>query len=155
MSLAIKLLDLATRIATELKAHKTLINGNAGDLSALHTSAKSNLVAALNEVKDALGTAGAAIDDAAVAAGTTWSSSKITTQINASITALINGAPSASDTLKELADQITALAQADAGLLSFAQPQTLSSQQKTQGCANLGIGEPETDFVATFNAGLA
>ena len=155
MSFATKLLDLATRIATELKTHKTLINGNAADLSALKTTAKSNLVAALNEVKDALGSAGAAIDDAATATGTTWSSTKINTQINAAITALISGAPSASDTLKELADQITALAQTDAGLLSFAQAQTLTAQQKTQGCTNLGIGEPETDFVATFNAGLA
>lgn len=50
MSLATNLTDLSTRIATEAKALRTLINGNATDLSALTTTAKSNLVVALNEV---------------------------------------------------------------------------------------------------------
>ena len=154
MSLAIQLTNLATRISTEFKAVRTLVNGNAADLSALTTTNKANLVGALNEVKALINTSAATINDAATAAGTTWSSTKINTQINAAITALINGAPSAQDTLKELADQITALVQADTGLLSFAGAQTLTAAQKTQACANLGIGEPETDFVATFNAGL-
>ena len=40
------------------------------------------------------------------------------------------------------------------GLLSFAGAQTLTAEQKTQGCTNLGVGEPETDFVTVFNTGL-
>lgn len=49
-SLQVRLQDIATRIATESKSHKILINGNATDLAALTTLAKTNLVAALNEV---------------------------------------------------------------------------------------------------------
>lgn len=51
MSLQNRLTDLTTRIANEVKALRTLLNGNAADLSALTITAKSNLVAALNELK--------------------------------------------------------------------------------------------------------
>jgi len=50
MSLATNLLNLTTRVATEFKAVRTLINGNATDLSGLTTAAKSNLVDAVNEI---------------------------------------------------------------------------------------------------------
>lgn len=154
MSLVVRLSDLSTRIATEVKALRTLINGNTAGLSALTTTNKTSLVAALNELKTLIPVASASIDDASTAGGTTWSSTKINSQINAAIAALVNGAPGASDTLKELADQLAALVQADTGLLSFAGAQTLTAAQKTQGCTNLGVGEPETDFVAVFNTGL-
>ena len=55
MSLQTNLQDLATRIATECKALRTLMNGNAVDLSALNTTAKVNLVASINEVLAAAG----------------------------------------------------------------------------------------------------
>ena len=154
MSLVVRLSDLSTRIATEVKALRTLINGNTAGLSALTTTNKTSLVAALNELKTLIPAASASIDDASTAAGTTWSSTKINSQINAAIAALVNGAPGSSDTLKELADQLAALVQADTGLLSFAGAQTLTAGQKTQGCTNLGVGEPETDFVTVFNTGL-
>ena len=154
MSLVVRLSDLSTRIATEVKALRTLINGNTADLSALTTTNKTSLVAALNELKTLIPAASASIDDASTAAGTTWSSTKINSQINAAIAALVNGAPGSSDTLKELADQLAALVQADTGMLSFAGAQTLTAEQKTQGCTNLGVGEPETDFVTVFNTGL-
>ena len=81
MSLATNVANLATRAATELKAVRTLVNGNAADLSSLTTTAKGNLVAAINEIKAAADAAaqsgGAAINDAATATLTTWSSSKI------------------------------------------------------------------------------
>ena len=154
MSLVSRLTDLSTRIATEVKALRTLINGNAAGLSALTTTNKTNLVAALNELKALIPATSVSIDDASTAAGTTWSSTKINAQINSAIAALVNGAPGTSDTLKELADQLAALVQADTGLLSFAGAQTLTAEQKTQGCTNLGVGEPETDFVTVFNTGL-
>lgn len=50
MSLETNLVNFATRVATETKALRTLINGNAADLTALTTTAKGNLVAAINEV---------------------------------------------------------------------------------------------------------
>jgi len=55
MSLSTNVSNLATRIATEVKAIRTLVNGNAADLSSLSTTEKSNLVAAINELKDTLG----------------------------------------------------------------------------------------------------
>lgn len=54
MSLATNVTNLATRVATEIKSVRTLVNGNAADLSALTTTAKSNLVVALNELKSSL-----------------------------------------------------------------------------------------------------
>jgi hypothetical protein len=129
------------------------VNAKIGDLASLTTTEKSTLVGALNELKTALNGA-AIINDSASGTTSTWSSSKIQTQINAAITALINGADGASDTLKELADKITALAQADAGLLSFGQAQTLSAAQQAQGGNNLGIGDPNWDYVPAITAAL-
>lgn len=57
MSLSTNVSNLATRIATEVKALRTLVNGNVADLSALSTTAKANLVLAINEIKSALDTA--------------------------------------------------------------------------------------------------
>jgi hypothetical protein len=54
MSLATNLQNFATRVATESKALRTLINGNAADLSALTTVSKSNVVAAINELDAAI-----------------------------------------------------------------------------------------------------
>lgn len=59
MSLATNVTNLAIRIATEMKALRTLINGNAADLSGLTTTTKTNLVAAVNEVKASIGGGGA------------------------------------------------------------------------------------------------
>ena len=51
MSLVTQINSLITRIGTEFKTTKTLIAGNsAGDLSSLSTTAKNNLVAAINEL---------------------------------------------------------------------------------------------------------
>ncbi len=43
--------NLATAIATKVKANKTFINGNVADLSGLLTTTKAHLVAAINEVR--------------------------------------------------------------------------------------------------------
>lgn len=89
MSLATNVNDLATRIATEIKAKATQINGNAADLSALTTTAKTNLVAAINEVKASVASA-AGINDAATSTSSTWSSTKITSYVGTSTAGLIN-----------------------------------------------------------------
>jgi hypothetical protein len=130
------------------------VNTNVGTLSNLSTKDQTSLVAALNEVKNLIPTSYATIDDTSTANSTTWSSNKIQTQITNAITALINGADSASDTLKELADQIVAIAQTENGLLSFAASQKLTADQMTQGCTNLGIGEPNTNFVTDIEKNL-
>ncbi len=63
MSLDTNLSDLATRVATEVKALRTLINGNAADLTALDTTTTTNLVAAINEVLAGGGGGAATLDD--------------------------------------------------------------------------------------------
>lgn len=50
-TLETRLRDLATAIGTQIKQLRTLINGNLADLSGLATTAKGNLVAAINEVR--------------------------------------------------------------------------------------------------------
>lgn len=57
-SLATRLTDLTTRIATEFKSLRTLVNGNASTNAALRTTAKGNLVAAINELFDRAAQAG-------------------------------------------------------------------------------------------------
>jgi hypothetical protein len=86
MSLATNVSNLATAIATEMKSHKTLINGNAADLSALTTTAKTNLVAAVNEVKASVSGA-AGINDTTPSTSSTYSSTKTDSQIAAASTA--------------------------------------------------------------------
>lgn len=98
MSLATNVTDLATRVATELKAHKVLINGNAVDLSALTTTSKTNLVSAINEVKASVSSA-AGINDAATSSSSTWSSTKITSYVGTSTAALINDATPSTSTV--------------------------------------------------------
>jgi hypothetical protein len=102
-----------------------------------------------------MASAGVQIDDLAASGSTTYSSTKINAQINTAVTALISGAPGAQDTLAELAGQITALAQADNGLLSFTAAQTLTAPEQAQGGANLGIGDPNHVFVTAIEANLA
>ena len=130
MSLATVVSDLATRVGTEAKALRTLINGNAADLSALTTTDKTNLVAAINELEDAV-SAASGIDDGTTGLTTTWSSTKIASEIDdgtaaliddvtpsaatvysstktdvqiaAATAALVDGSPGALDTLNELA----------------------------------------------------
>lgn len=147
-----------TNIAAALLRCVTAINavaGRVGTLSALTTTDKSSLVAALNEVQASISGAGVQIDDLATATGTTWSSTKIQGQITSAVTALINGSPAAQDTLAELAAQITALAAADNGVLSFAAAQVLTAPQQAQAGANLGIGDPSHVFVTAIEANLA
>ena len=162
MSLASRLSDLATRIATECKALRTLINGNATDLSALSTTAKSNLVVAINELKTAVDAAGgAAINDATTATNSTWSSSKMTAEISSAVAALVNGASATLDTLNELAVALgndanfsATVTSALANRLRVDAAQTLNAAQQLQACSNLGIGDPDTNFVTVFNTGL-
>jgi hypothetical protein len=80
MSLVTNITELATRIATEIKLVKTWVNGNATDLSGLTTTAKGNLVSAINEIKDSQASA-AGINDTTTSTTTTWSSSKTSTEL--------------------------------------------------------------------------
>jgi hypothetical protein len=145
-------------IATALLRVVSAINqvsGRLGQLSSLDTTEKGNLVAALNEVKSLIPDVATVIDDAATATNKTWSSTRIQTQINAALASILGGVDGSSDTLKELADQITALAQADNGLLSFTQNQSLSPANQLQACTNLGLGDPAHNYVPGIEAALS
>jgi hypothetical protein len=171
-TLATRLQDLATRISTECKALRTLLNGNAADLSALTTTAKNNLVAALNEVKalaDAAGASGGvAIDDAATNTTETWSSQKVSDYVASQLSTMLGGAPAALDTLNELAAAIgddanfastmtTALGnrvRVDTAAQGLSAVQKQNARTNIDAYGSVEIGNPDTDFVATFNAGL-
>ena len=107
MSLATNLASLATRLATECKTLRSLLNGNASNLSALTTTAKSNLVAAINELQgeiDALAAEAAGIDDDVASSASTYSSSKVVELLDELKDELLgSGAAAALDTIGELA----------------------------------------------------
>jgi hypothetical protein len=167
MSLAVNITNLATRIATELKAHKTLINGNAVDLSSLTTTNKANLVAAHNEVKASIGASGAVIDDTTASTTKVYSSDKVTNLVAVAIADVIAASPSTLNTLDELAAALgddpnfaTTIATALGNRVRVDAVQTFTAGQKAQATANIGAlslvqsGDPETDFVTGFNSGL-
>lgn len=167
MSLATNIQNLATRASTEIKLLRTLINGNAVDLSALTTTQKGNLVAAINEVKASVAGAGAVINDTTSATTTVYSSSKTNSVITSAVAALVASSPAALDTLNELAAALgndpsfaATTATALGNRVRFDDAQTLTAGQKVQGNANLGslslvdAGNPATNFVAVFEAGL-
>ncbi len=176
MSLQTRLQDLATRVATECKSVRTLLNANTANNNALLTTHKASLLGAINELKeevDSLAMAGGAtINDASSASTTqTWSITKISGEIADAALAvkddLLGGAGAAYDTLQELATLIGDNADGVAGIntalgnrLRFDAAQSLSGPQRVQGNANLGslslvqAGDPETNLVTTFEAGL-
>lgn len=172
-TLQVRLQDLATRVATEIKAVRTLVNGNAASLSGLSFGAKTNLVVSLNELKTIIdqvsSASGATINDASSASTTqTWSVTKISDTIASAVAAVTNGAPAALDTLDELAAALgddanfaATVTTALANRLRFDAAQTLTAPQKVQGNSNLGsaslvdTGTLDTNFVTVFETGLA
>lgn len=150
MTMQTNLASAFMRVVTATNA----VNSKIGNLATLTTTEKSTIVGALNELKTALNSA-AIISDETTELVTTWSSSKIQSQINSAIASLINGADGDSDTLLELSNKILALVQADNGLLSFVEAQTLTPEQMLQGATNLGIGDPNHNYVTAINLNLA
>ena len=99
----------ADAIGDTVKDIRVLLNDNQANLSSLSTSAKSNVVEAINELKtriDTLNNSAPFINDGTTGNSSTWSSSKIHGEIMAALNGVLNGAPSALDTLKEIADAI-------------------------------------------------
>ena len=133
---------LAQTVGTDIKQ----LLATVGDTSKLTTTAKASLVVAINELKASLNSIDLTkiIDDAKTATNLTWSSTQINTAINAAVAALVNGAPEALDTLKELGDAIAtnqsaieALQTIASGHVKYDAAQTLTTEQKTQARANI------------------
>ena len=161
MSLETKLILLAQSIGADIKS----LTNKQGDLTSLSTTAKSNLVSAINELYTMVGNAGAAINDAVGdgATSVTWSANKIFDTIEAAKTTvkneLVNGAAAALDTLNELSAALNndpnfaaTIATDLSNRIRYDAVQTLNTAQKLQACTNIGIGNPEFDFTATYTA---
>lgn len=173
MTLEQRLIALAQAIGADVKA----LLAAQGSLSALATTAKASLVAAVNELKtavDAASGSGVSIDDGAGdgATGVTWSADKIFDAIEAAKTAVKNdltaGAAAALDTLSELAAALNndpafaaTIAAEIANRVRYDAAQTLTAPQQTQARANIGaqsaaaIGDPDRDLVADYTAAKA
>jgi hypothetical protein len=106
------------------------------------------------------------IDDATASGTKTYSSSKIesvaTAAANTAKNEILNGAGAAYDTLSELqallegqGSSVTALTTAIGNRIRFDQAQSLTSGQITQACANLGLGEPDTNLVSLYTTAKA
>jgi hypothetical protein len=170
MSLESRIIALAQAMGTDVKALTTA----QGSLSALNTTTKTSLVAAINELMTLIGGAGAQINDSAGNGDTsvTWSADKIFDSIEAAKIAvkndLVNGAGAALDTLNELAAALgndpsfaATIAGEIANRVRFDAAQTLTQPQMAQARANIGaqsaaaIGDPDRDLVADYNTAKA
>lgn len=168
MTLAQRLNALTTAIGADVKD----LLSKQGNLTTLNTTAKGNLVAAINELFGLVGSGGGSsiIDDAATSgAAETYSIDKILALLNGLKSDLLGGVPAtAFDTLKEIADYIGSDQTATSGLVTAMglrvrvdAAQSFTTEQKTQGRANIGaygadeIGNPDTDLVTVYNTAKA
>lgn len=149
--------NLAVQTGTDVAALYALANTlkvNQGNLTSLSTTAKGSLVEALNELQAAL-VAASEIDDSLSAAGSTWSSSKIMTELAAlgqSVKNDLFGDPSISaqfDTFIELANEIqsnqgavASINTALANRVRFDAPQSLTPSQQQQARSNIDAASP-------------
>jgi hypothetical protein len=165
MSLETKIIALAQAVGTDVK----LLKGSVGDLSALPTTAKNNLVAAIVELYGLLGSSGAVIDDTAGAGATavTWSADKSTSFVTTAVatlrTELTAGASAALDTFAELAAALgndpnfaATIATGLGNRVRVDAAQTFTAAQKLQARSNIDavgtadIGDTEHDFAADY-----
>lgn len=173
--------DLVTKVdsfATEVGKELKKTNKRVGDISTLKTTNKGDVVAAINEIKDALANTGQAfslqdakdglVKDGAKAADTTYSSNKIEDLVATEITKakaaikseLLDGAEESFDTLKELQEKIKSGTSVTDGLLEglgnrlrIDEAMVLTEQQQQNVAKSLGL-PAEVDFVTTFRDAL-
>ncbi|MCB0241906.1 MAG: hypothetical protein KDI12_00755 [Anaerolineae bacterium] len=162
MSLATRIESLVIRVAQEFND----VRAKAGNLANLTTTDKSSLVAAINELKAAV-VSSAVIDDAQIAAATTYSSTKIVTLLDALKADILGGADAAYDTLVEIqqllqngTSGLDALLAAVNNRVRFDGVQSLTVVEQLQARSNIGavaasdVGNTDTDFVAVFEGAL-
>lgn len=159
MSLVTRINETFLQLAADIKSLVT----NIGSLTNLTTTSKTNIVSAINEVKAQVGSAGASINDASTTSTTqTWSAKKSSDSIAQVKSDILGGAGAAYDTLLELqniivADEGTAAALATAvnNRVRYDAAQTLTAGQMLQACNNIGVGDPDTNFLSAYNAAKA
>lgn len=119
---------------------KTDVGTKLGDLTTLTTTDKTSVVRAMNELKASIGAVNTGTDESAV-----------NQLIDNKINALVDNAPEALNTLKEIADKLqaeettaTALASTVSKKVAFDSPQSLSTEQQKQAQENIGLGDLST-----------
>lgn len=155
-SLAENISTAFTAIGGDVGHISDLLNGGASDLSALSTTEKSSLLLAINEL---VATVAGTINDASTSASSTWSSNKIDTELSAAIAALVGSAPGTLDTLEELSSAlndtpgvINNILSAQGKRVAVDAAQVFTAPEQLQGCNNLNIGDPTTDFTSIYTA---
>ena len=120
-----------------------------GGVANLQTTNKTSVVAAINELK----TANNSLEsDYAKKSDLTPLATK--SELSTQIAELIGGADADNDTLKEIADRVTALAQADKGLVSAVATQTFTEIQKQQARDNIeAISESDVNSILEAQSG--
>ena len=137
MSLVSNLLLYVNRVATEFRNIRSLITGSpTGDLTGLQTTAKTDVVSAINELK--------VLADGLSASGQT--AAQVQAAIDAAITSLLDGAPNALDTLNELA---AALGD-DPNFATSIATQLAAKANSADVWTKTEVGDVTTDFVAAF-----
>jgi hypothetical protein len=162
MTLQERLSGLITAIGTDIKALFTRAVPSGGTTGqALRKSSGSDYA-----MEWYTPSVGVVIDDAAASGTKTYSSTKIDSSIATAKTdlknELLNGAGAAYDTFSEIQglltgqdNAVTALTTAIGNRLRFDAAQTLTSGQITQACANIGLGEPDTNLVTLYTTAKA
>jgi hypothetical protein len=160
MTLEERLTELSQEIAADVK--KLLAQD--GNLATLSTTAKTSLVAAINEIFALVG-GGAEILDSAASNSTTntYSANKITTLLAALKTDILGNASAAYDTLQEIQTILQSDDTAISGLLTavgnrvaFDASQTLTNEQKAQARENIdaasatGVGNTNHNFLQDY-----
>lgn len=174
MTVETQFLSLVNRITVSINT----LNGFIGDLDTLPTTDKSSLINSLIELKGIVDShyseQQALINDNITSSTKTWSSYWISHEINLAITELIDGAPGALNTLKELAnalqnnpDIIASLNDIINKRVAVDVVQSFSTLEQTLGRANInaasdtevqqlltGLGNYNTNFAAIFTNAL-
>jgi uncharacterized protein YejL (UPF0352 family) len=139
MSLESRITAVVQAIATDIKS----LLSKQGDLTTLSTTAKGNLVSAINELSTAIAS-GSSINDAAASNSTNsaYSANKITTLLNTLKGEILGGASASYDTLIEIQTLLQGDATAISGLLAAVNARALSSD----------IGDTDHNFVTDYTA---
>lgn len=156
MTIETGIIALAEAVGTDVKT----LTSKIGDLTQLTTTAKINLVVAINEVAANVKSI-ATIDDTAGLGDTSvaWSADKTVTAIQTAIDALVSSAPGALDTLNELAEALGNDANLAQSMITqinnrvrFDETQVLTLEQQKTACMNIGVGDPTHNFTADYEA---
>ncbi|CAN5753047.1 hypothetical protein BH11PSE12_BH11PSE12_08170 [soil metagenome] len=159
---------LAQAIGTDIKS----LSIKQGDLSSLNTTAKGNLVAAINEILLLAQSGSSLIDDASVSGVKTYSSTKVETQLTAAIAALRTelkaGAGAALDTFAELASALNNDASFSATIATslskrirtdavqtFSLAEKLQARQNIDALGSVELGNIDADFVNAYTTAKA